>query len=478
MWSIRWQFKIAAGIAGVLLVGTSIYNYCCLYCCAPIELRLSGGNVCPLRSAMAQHICTEVKDTSITLRYVEGTHSESICAAVDQGDLDLGLVLGGFPSGHYKNVCQVAAFGVDPLHLLVRRELVQAGSTSLDMLRGKRVSLGEHGTNGAILAESLVRFAGLKPSTPQTAGDFTAEYMREHELHLAAQATRRATPADRAAFSAMLPDAVFIVDSLPAAIADDLVACGYQLLPLPYATALHLDSRRDHDASEVRLESSRLEPTIIPAFTYGVNPAVPAADCPTFGLRLLLIANKNTSSRAITRLLRAIDGTVAQRYHFNLNSGEQLPEFPVHEGAESFAKGKKPLMVGEVLEPAGDLLSVIGAGAAGGLALWGFLRGLRAVNPDVHLRQIDRIERLVRGDEQDENAPALPCDFVDFLERRLAEVKKAAIDDYAAGRLEGDEALVSILTLVADTRHLLVQRRKQLNMISSTAKVNQRAEAA
>jgi FMN phosphatase YigB (HAD superfamily) len=91
------------------------------------------------------------------------------------------------------------------------------------------------------------------------------------------------------------------------------------------------------------------------------------------------------------------------------------------------------------------------------------------VQPDVHLRQIDRIERLLRGNELDESAPTLPREFLEYLESRLSQIKQAAIEDYAKGRLDGDEALVGILTLVADTRHLLAQRRKQLAGASSAA---------
>jgi len=256
---------------------------------------------------------------------------------------------------------------------------------------------------------------------------------------------------------------VFIVDSLPSPLVDELVTIGgYQLVPLPYATAMHLDNRRDHHNAGRRLESSRLEASTMPAYAYGINPPMPAVDCPTFGLRLLLVANKKTSATAVRRILSALDGGIAQRYHIDLNVAEQVNEFPLHSGARAFAKNRKPLMLGELVGPAGDLFSVIGAGAAGALALWGFVRGLRAVHPDAHLRQIDRIERIIRGDERDDGAPALHDDFIDYLERRLADVKKAAIDDYAAGRMEGDEALVSILTLIADTRHLLVERRKLL----------------
>ena len=163
------------------------------------------------------------------------------------------------------------------------------------------------------------------------------------------------------------------------------------------------------------------------------------------------------------RVLRGLDGDVADRYHMDLDVATQTCEFPMHRGAALFAKGRKPLMVGELLEPVGSFFSVAGAAAAGAFGVWGFFRGLRAVHPDVYLRKIARIERLARGDERDIQAPPLPRDFIEYLEAQLAVVKQAAIDDYAHRRLVGDEALVGILTLIADTRHLLTQRRRQLD---------------
>ena len=464
MSSKRWRLRIIFGILGLLLVGWAGVNYVRTYCCAPVHLRLSGGEVCPLRSRMAKNICSEVNNAGISLECVRGNNSESICAAVNKGDLDLGLVLGGNADDAYPNVRQVAAFGVDPLHLLVRPDLLKTGTTTFNMLRGRRVSLGEQGTNGAILAESLMNFAGLRPPAADHAGDYQAEHLREHDLHLMLSSIRRAAPESRAAFLAILPDAVFQVDSLPSPLVDELVrVAGYQIVPLPYATALHLDNRRDHGRAENQLENSRLESVTIPACAYGINPAIPATDCETFGLRLLLVANKNTPANAVLRVLRALDGDIAEQYHLNLDIANQTCEFPLHPGADAFAKGRKPLMVGELLEPVGNFFSVAGAAGAGALAIWGFLRGLRAVHPDVHLRQISHIERLLRGDEHDDAAPILPRDLVDYLEARLAIVKQTAIDDYSHHRITREEALVSILTMVADTRHLLVQRRRQID---------------
>jgi len=468
MSSTRMSWKTLLAGCGVLLLGLAAYNYFACYCRAPIRLTLSGGDVCPLRSEMAQRICDEVREEGIELESVCETSSDSISKDVDAQRLDLGLVLGGFPPGMHPNVRQVATLGVEPLHLLVRPELLEGGTWSLERLRGRRISLGERGTNGVRLAAELLRFAGLKPTTAKDTGDFEPVYWHETELIAQLQTWSKTAPPIRAVLAERLPDAFFVVDGLPAPLVDELVkTAGYQLVPLPYATALHLNSRRDATRQDSDIEFSRLEEISIPAYTYSIDPAIPPADCPTFGLRLLLVAHKDVPSHAVLHLLRALDDGAAERYHVDLDVTDEMSDFPVHPGAQAFADERRPAAVNELLEPLTNFLSVLGAGAGGGFALWGFLRGLRAVNPDVHLRQIDRIERLLQGSELDESAPKLPLEFVNFLEARLAQIKQTAIEDFAQGRLEGDQALVSILTLVADTRHLLVQRRKQLGQEAS-----------
>ncbi len=480
MSSTRLRWKIFLAIAAVLMLGCAAYNYLACYCRAPVRLTISGGNVCPLRSEMAKRIGNEVRSQGISLENVSEANSETISAAVDAHRLDLGLVLGGFPPEAYRNVRQVASLGVEPLHLLVRPELLEGTTPPLELLRNRRVSLGEQDTNGARLAEDLLRLAGLRATTPKAAGDFEAVYMQEADVVAQLRSWKRVAPPVRALLAERLPDALFLVDSLPAPLVDELVkTAGYRLVPLPYATALHLDNRRDEAHHADGMLDSRLEATTIPAYTYGITPAAPPEDYPTFGLRLLLIAHKDVSTNAVLRLLRSLDQGAARRYHVDLDALGADNELPLHPGAVAFAQGRRPMAVNDLLEPLTNFLSVIGAGAAGGLALWGFLRGLRAVHPDVHLKQIDRIERLLAGSEQDESAPRVPRELIDFLEAQLAQIKQAAIDDYSHGRLNNDEALVSILTLVADTRHMLVQRRKQLGPdTKEKAQPNRLAEAA
>lgn len=458
----RW-WTIGGGLLGVALLCIAAYNYCRCYCGTPTRLRLSGGNVCPLRTELAGRIAASISG-SVEVTVCSGTNSEQVCAAVDAGKLDMGLILGGLPTIDYHDVRQVATLGVEPLHLLVRRELLKSTSApSLEILRGRRVAMGEIGANGTRLAEDLLQLAGLESASAGEPSGFIAEHHAEEMLLEQVIAWRKAPDAEKAKLRTLLPDVAFVVDSLPSELVDQLVREGdYALMPLPFASALHIDSRRNHAGERVRLRNDRVEAVSIPAFAYGIQPATPAQDCETIGLRLLLVANKNVPSDALLDALRSMSDAVAMHTQVNLDATNPSPEFPVHPGAEAFLRTRRPLNVGEILGPTTDALSVVGASVAGGLALWGFVRGLRAVHPDVHLRQIDRIERLLHGNELDESAPTLPREFLEYLESRLSQIKQTAIEDYANGRLDGDDALVGILTLVADTRHLLSQRRKLL----------------
>ena len=376
MSSARKRWKMFLALPASRCSASRRYNYVSCYCGLPIRLTLSGGNVCPLRSEMAKRICSEVRNEGIELCRREGhkfrddLRPTSIpiastwdwCSAASR------------PT-RIKNVRQVATLGVEPLHLLVRPEKVKNGrrvarraSRAARLLGGRR---HQRPTSRPI----CVRFAGLQPATANGTGDFEATYTREAETIAQLKTWKRAAAPVRAVLAERLPDAFFVVDSLPSPLVDELVkTAGYQFVPLPYATALHLNNRRDDAHLEGGLESNRIEAVTIPAFTYGIAPASPPQDCQTFGLRLLLIAHKDVPHTAVVRLLRALDKGLAQRYHVDLDAVGVTSEFPIHPGAAAFAKDRRPLSLSQMLEPLTNFLSVIGAGAAGGLALWGFLR--------------------------------------------------------------------------------------------------------
>src|SRR5690606_36577460 len=149
---------------------------------------------------------------------------------------------------------------------------------------------------------------------------------------------------------------------MPSELVDLLVRNGdYTLLPLPFAKALHVDSRRDHAGNQVQLRNDRVEAVTIPAFVYGIQPATPAQDCETIGLRLLLVANKDVPSDALYNALRSLSDAAAMHTQTKLDVTNPNPEFPVHSGAEAFLRARRPIDFNEILGPTTDALSVFGA---------------------------------------------------------------------------------------------------------------------
>jgi hypothetical protein len=155
-----------------------------------------------------------------------------------------------------------------------------------------------------------------------------------------------------------------------------------------------------------------------------------------------------------------------------------VEEFPSHPGAAAYTASLRPLSINDMIQSLTNTFSMVGAFCAGAFALWSYFRGLRTISPQHYLQQIDRIERLVRGVELDDAAPTVPLELLDYLETRLAHLKQTVVEDYARGRLAGDDALISILTLIADTRNLLIQTNHRLGQTNLMLSRDSYAEAA
>jgi TRAP-type uncharacterized transport system substrate-binding protein len=387
----RIVWKSIGPIVGVCLLLVAAHHYVKTYHPPTVRLRCSGRNASAASTELARKIIAEVHAEDIELELVAAKNSREICTAVEHRLLDVGVVLGGFPPGKFANVRQVASLGVEPLHLVVRGDLADGDRPTIESLRSARVYLGEHGSNGAALAEDLLQFIGFSASDEVGAGDFEAMYGSEEELLAQIRAFEQALPEEREGLLAKLPDAVFLVGSVPAPIVDGLVkSAGYRLLPLPYATALHLDERRAL-SQDRPVENSRIESIIIPAYTYGAVPACPAKSSETIGLRLLLIAHKDVPASSIERLLTALDKGSFHGIHADFSVTTTAAEFPLHYGAVSYLASQRPFSMNDVMQNLTNAFSMVGAFSAGAFALWSYFRGLRVVSPQYYLQQIDRI---------------------------------------------------------------------------------------
>src|SRR5262249_41178323 len=147
---------------------------------------------------------------------------------VDRHALDLALVQGGLQRNGWPHVRQVATLHVEPLHLLVKKELYDKVSAHLAALDGKTVNLSEAGSGTHDLAVEVLAFVGLHPRGGGRARGYIPMALSRQQLFAAKDAAR-------------LPDAYFLVSSLPGPTVKYLVEQhGYRLVRLPFGEAFAL----------------------------------------------------------------------------------------------------------------------------------------------------------------------------------------------------------------------------------------------
>src|SRR5262249_50630627 len=125
---------------------------------------------------------------------------------------DLALVPGGVARGEYANVRQVAALSREPLQLLTRADIASEG---VGRLKGRRVNLGPPTTSVHFLARDVLAFAGLRARAADYAGDYLALELSPQELQEQLNHLRGLAGDERDRALGELPDAVFLLSTLP-----------------------------------------------------------------------------------------------------------------------------------------------------------------------------------------------------------------------------------------------------------------------
>jgi TRAP-type uncharacterized transport system substrate-binding protein len=369
------------------------------------------------------------------------------------GEIQFALVLGGVTSRDYPRVRTVTTLAKEHLHLLVKSELADKGIAGL---RGKRIGLGPPTAASYHVARDVLDFAGLLPTIENRSGGHGVDPMTPQEaLREMARIRALDEPARREAI-AQLPDAAMFLSPLPSPLARQLVTgFGYKLVPLPFAEAYGLDRLNPPNPEGVRVDRAVLTPGVIPAYTYGGDPAEPAKDCPTICVPLILVARDDADPQAVASLLETIHDSPLTNAIRPPALGEQVNPFPHHPGAERYLHRNDPLLTPEMAYKFGTLFGGIGALLSGLIAFYSFMR-LRQLNRfETYYHEIGQIEMAARGLETDPDAPSDPPGLRSHLERRLTALKCQVLQDFAAGGLQGEGLMAGIIALINDTRHSL-----------------------
>ncbi len=384
------------------------------------DLTISAGAAEGRRHELARILASVAEAHGISIRVVPTEGSIDAVNRVARGELDLALVQGGLDP--VANVTEATSLYPEPLHLLMRSELAAGGAR---MLRGRTVSLSTPGSGTHRLAREALAFLGLDPKL-----DIVERDVAYDEL--------RALP------PAELPDALFMVSSLPSGPASFLIReRGYELVPLPVGKAMAI---RDF----------RVEEAAIPAFTYGYVPPAPPEQIATIGNQLLIVANADVPRRAVSSLLEVVyEGAFAREASLRaLSPPDQsyLPEFPLHPGARSFLEREKPLITSEVIDNVESMRSFIVSTAIALFLLWQWYVRRQSLGFEAFIDEVTRIEREALMVEK-----RAEMDLVELMRirQRLSEIKNDALEKFARGELKGEELMASFLTHVTDVRNYL-----------------------
>jgi TRAP-type uncharacterized transport system substrate-binding protein len=440
-------FVIAAGV-GLLIYFGDERSY-------SRQLVITGGSANGLRARIAHRLVAESRGQELRLRLVETDGSKDALSQVDKGSIDLALVQGGISPAAYPHVRQLATLHIEPLHLLVKPEIHRAVEENLASLRGKTVNLSTAGSGTHDLALDVLRFAGLSPQTPESPGDFQVSAASYRELEEQVNA-------------ATLPDAIFTVSNLPSPLVRHLIAKQhYKLVSLPFGDAFALESfeidKRGNagPASEDDVAKSRIFPTMIPAYTYGMEPPTPPAPLATFGPRLLLVAHQSVPPRVVRLLLEAVFSSGFSHFYrppLDPSLLEASPEFPWHPGTDEYREHHKPLVAGDVIDILEKGTSLAGAIVGALFFLWQWLRQhvrrKRELGFETYMIKVAAIEEQALNLEL---GAMLDLKELLRLQVELNRLKHEALHRFADGKLEGEALMSGFIAHVNDARNHLTR---------------------
>jgi TRAP-type uncharacterized transport system substrate-binding protein len=459
---IKILWKWVAPVVGLGALGLALYFYLGSPRQKTYRLRATAGNAIGVRHRLAQLLAAEAAPRGIWLELRETPGSEEALDEVERHQLDVALVQGGLNMDGRPNIRQVATLHVEPMHLLVKKELLDEVAAGLTALDGKTVDLSEIGSGTHALAVEILAFAGLRERTPDGARGYIPVESNRQQFF---------AEKDRA----RLPAAIMLVSTLPSPTARYLVTQqGYRLVPLPFGEAFALQSLSVPEADQAaprpavprrHVDKGRTYATTIPAFTYSVEPPVPPAEVPTLGTRLLVVAHKDVDAQAMRKLVEATFETeFAKVVHPALNARlmDAPPEFPWHAGAELYQARSAPLLSGPLVDWAQKGFAILAAAASGLFVLWQWSKQYGQFLRDKGFRKyISQVARIEAQAVQAERSPAVDARQLRDLREQLWQLKSEALERFTEGELEGKELLAGFLVQVNDARdHLtrLLQR--------------------
>jgi TRAP-type uncharacterized transport system substrate-binding protein len=408
------------------------------------SLRLAAGTTVDHRHQIAKHLAAEAKEAKVDITIVPISGLEATLTGFATRQIDAAIVSLGLQVRDVDHIQVLAGLDVAPLHILARRELTATNKSLSDIFKNHRVNIGPPGTNDHAMGIEVLDF--LRVTHQCKARNWTKDELMSH-----AEGILQASSEKRQELAKELPDVALLVASLPSNVVQRLLDTGlYELVPFPYANNFLLS---DPNGPTDNINRNYVEQAKIPAAMYVGSTPTPAVELPSIGLRSLLVAHRDVPAETVTRVMHTVFDSSFTHRIAPLPPNRIVDSIRTHDAAASYLQRQKPLITGDVFERFSDGLSIFGAFIAGVLSLYGYLRRRNVRSPGEYLEEIRHVDSLVYGnDSTDSNTLKCPALQAQELDSRLVKLKQKLIEDYCNNRVQGELVLMTILSMLSDSR--------------------------
>lgn len=452
--NLRFGRAYVYGLVAMAFLGWGLYAaFDALRPPTDVHVRLAAGSPATRRFQMAETLATEGRKRDLFVEVLATKGFEESVRDIVDGKADLALVSSGLEVSECKDVRVLAGLDVAPLHILARRDLVDGALSLTEMVRGHRLNVGPAGTNDFLLASEVLRFLRLNPIDSSGQGDYTALSMSKEELANLAQDIQAQKGTQRETRLKAMPDVIMTVASLPGVLPQNILDTGeYCLVPFPNVEPFLMSELQHVRGAEGGVDRLFVEATTVHPGMYLGDSVTPSKDCPTIGLRTLLVTRADMPAAVVTRVMASVFESNFFRRVRPQSPGDFPSAYPIHSAAQAYLDRDKPLLTGKFFEAVSKLLSIFGAFSAGALSLYGYIRRRRIRRPGEYLEEIRKIDAMASGTQVEPELQLSPESLATQIEARLNQLKEQVIRDYCENRVQGEMVLLSILSTLADSR--------------------------
>ncbi len=418
----------------------------------PEQITITPGPLHTTRAEVAYVFAHELQKEGIKTEVVATKNAIDNLNALQSGRVSFAMASGILNLGHYGHIRETTPLYNEALHLLVKNEYAKAVTQSLSNLRNHSVNLGVHESAGALLAESVLAYAGLSPTLTTDATGYHPIYQDPTEIESALTATERSA----------LPDAIIEFSSIPSKIAKTyIIKADYQLVGVTFADAFRLadmfNINESTDQNTLSLNSRYTIDVTIPAYTYRTDPPVPSVAIHTIGAPLMLLSRDSVSPETVQTVLKSVFESRFARIMEPIISPNLLdlpPRVKLHEGTINYRNRDRPLIGKDDIDELSSTLSAVGALVGGLLFLWQIYRQHRQSSREQLLGEfMKRIAEIEHNINEIELSDEFLADKLVEQQKRLLSLKAEALTDYNEGRLVNNIALMDILMPINAVRN-------------------------